>query len=66
MPSPGRSGYNDGQLSFEALWAEPEPTRDEQVRAHGDPPLADVSARQAAGDTGEPARGRVVLGADAR
>src|SRR5450755_1004265 len=53
MPSTGRSGYNDGQLSFEALWAEPELARDEQVRAHGDPPLADVSARQAARDPGE-------------
>src|SRR5664279_889657 len=53
MPSPKRSGYNDGQLSFEALWAEPELARDEQVRAHGDPPLADVSARQASRDPGE-------------
>ena len=42
MPSPERSGYNDGQLSFDALWAEPERARDEQVRPHGDPPLADV------------------------
>src|SRR5213080_1649065 len=33
-------GYNDEQLSFDALWAQPEPARDEQVRPHGDPPLA--------------------------
>ena len=45
MPSPERSGYNDEQLCFDALWAEPEPARDEQVRPHGDPPLADSSCR---------------------
>ena len=32
MPSPERGGYNDEQLRFDALWAEPEQTRDEQVR----------------------------------
>ena len=53
MPSPARSGYNDGQLSFDALWAEPEPARDEQVRPHGDPPLADVPARPVPSDPGE-------------
>ena len=36
MPPRGRSGYNDEQLSFDALWAEPEHARDEQVRPHGD------------------------------
>ena len=46
-------GYNDGQLSFDALWAEPEPARDEQVRQHGDAPLAEDPTRTATRDPGE-------------
>src|SRR5450755_2027420 len=42
MPRGRRSGYNDDQqLSFDALWAEPEPARDEQVRPHGDAALGE-------------------------
>ena len=32
--------YKDGQLSFDAVWGEPEHARDEQVRNAGDAPLA--------------------------
>jgi len=42
MPRGRRSGYNDDQqLSFDALWAEPEPARDEQVGPHGDTALGE-------------------------
>ena len=33
-------GYKAGQLSFDAVWGEPEHARDEQVRNAGDAPLA--------------------------
>src|SRR5947209_15362389 len=54
MPPGRRSGYNDDQqLSFEALWAEPEPARDEQVRPHGDTPLGEDRPGPLPADPGE-------------
>ena len=54
MPRGRRSGYNDDQqLSFEALWAEPEPARDEQVRPHGDTALGEDRPGPLPADPGE-------------
>ena len=54
MPRGRRSGYNDDQqLSFEALWAEPEPARDEQVRPHGDTVLGEDRPGPLPADPGE-------------
>jgi hypothetical protein len=49
---PRRSGYNDGQLSLDSLWAEPEPERDEQVRKARDEPLAENRPGPLRGDPG--------------
>src|SRR5450755_169703 len=49
---PRQSGYNDGQLSLDSLWAEPEPERDEQVRKARDEPLAENRPGPLRGDPG--------------
>ena len=52
LGAPRRSGYNDGQLSLDSLWAEPEPERDEQVRKARDEPLAENRPGPLRGDPG--------------
>src|SRR5450755_1461273 len=61
---PRQSGYNDGQLSLDSLWAEPEPERDEQVRKARNEPLAENRPGPLRGDPG--AEGDVLSAAGGR